>query len=232
MREFSKLSTIFLLIVLVISVSTFAGCDASTSTVDTNNTQETEVSSKNTSVCNHSYAEATCENAKKCTLCGETSGSALGHSYSNATCTEAKKCSRCGMTSGSALGHSTKSGTCSRCGTYLGKSTAEILNDIERYPNYLSIDYEIINTQIELYNINGKASVLQEIIEKVSDMYGYVEKIRSACADNPELNLLVNDCNSVEYPVYSGNARSYLSDVKSFNRRINYLCITYNALVS
>ena len=53
----------------------------------------------------HSYSNATCTEAKKCTRCSETSGSALGHSYSNATCTEAKKCTRCGETSGSALGH-------------------------------------------------------------------------------------------------------------------------------
>ena len=41
----------------------------------------------------------------------------MGHNYSNATCTEAKKCSRCGATSGSALGHNYSNGKCNRCGS-------------------------------------------------------------------------------------------------------------------
>ncbi len=82
----------------------------------------------------HNYAAATCTVAKKCTVCGTTSGSALGHSYSDATCTAAKTCTRCGATSGSALGHSyasatcTKPKTCTRCsatsGSALGHSYA------------------------------------------------------------------------------------------------------------
>ncbi len=132
MRKFSRLSTMFLLIVLVISVSTFTGCDVSTSKVDTNNTQETEVSSKNTSVnntqetevsskntsvCNHSYAEATCTEAKKCSRCGTTNGSALGHKWSNATCQTPKKCARCGITEGNKAQHNMNNqGVCSSCG--------------------------------------------------------------------------------------------------------------------
>lgn len=64
----------------------------------------------------HSYLNATCTSPKKCSVCGETSGSSLGHSYSDATCTSAKKCIRCGMTSGSALGHNYTNNKCSRCG--------------------------------------------------------------------------------------------------------------------
>lgn len=38
----------------------------------------------------HKYADATCEQAKTCSVCDATSGSALGHSYADG------KCSRCG----------------------------------------------------------------------------------------------------------------------------------------
>ena len=88
----------------------------------------------------HDYASATCTVAKKCKVCGVTSGSALGHTYSNAcdtscnrcglirtithdyaaaTCTVAKKCKVCGVTSGSALGHTYSNScdnSCNRCG--------------------------------------------------------------------------------------------------------------------
>lgn len=56
-------------------------------------------------VCSHNYATATCTTPKTCTLCGQTSGSALGHTYSAATCTAPKTCNSCGATTGSATGH-------------------------------------------------------------------------------------------------------------------------------
>lgn len=55
----------------------------------------------------------------ECTLCGyETTqeSTALGHSFSDATCTQAKICTVCGVTEGEALGHSYTAGKCDRCG--------------------------------------------------------------------------------------------------------------------
>lgn len=63
----------------------------------------------------HDWKEATCTTPKKCETCKETSGKALGHDWQDATCTDAKICSRCESTSGSALGHSYSNGKCSRC---------------------------------------------------------------------------------------------------------------------
>ena len=45
------------------------------------------------------------------------------HEWQEATCTEAKKCSLCSQVSGSKLGHTTQQGTCSRCGEYCGSKT-------------------------------------------------------------------------------------------------------------
>ncbi|MBQ3214949.1 MAG: SH3 domain-containing protein [Oscillospiraceae bacterium] len=69
----------------------------------------------------HNYSAATCTAAKKCKVCGAISGNALGHNYSAATCTAAKKCKTCGVTSGSALGHSYNKGICTRCGHVNGE---------------------------------------------------------------------------------------------------------------
>lgn len=44
-------------------------------------------------VCNHIWKDATCDNPKICTLCGETSGYSLSHSYS-----EKGICNLCGAT--------------------------------------------------------------------------------------------------------------------------------------
>jgi hypothetical protein len=55
--------------------------------------------------CKHEWTEATCEEAKTCSVCGETEGDPLGHTWSEATCTEPQTCTRCGKTDGDPLGH-------------------------------------------------------------------------------------------------------------------------------
>jgi len=70
----------------------------------------------------HTWTEATCEEPRKCSECGETEGEALGHEWVEATCIAPKTCTRCGKTEGEALGHSvptlscTEGGKCERCG--------------------------------------------------------------------------------------------------------------------
>ncbi len=129
---------VLVLLVFVFTVGTVAGCNSNSIESDFDKTQTydyyDDIENDSDLICNHTYAEATCEEAKKCTLCGETSGSALGHSYSNATCTEAKQCTRCGKTSGSALGHKWVNATCqtpkkcTRCGVTEGNKTDHDMN--------------------------------------------------------------------------------------------------------
>ena len=56
--------------------------------------------------CEHQWTEASCTDAKTCTLCSLTEGNALGHSWQEADCVTAKTCSRCALTEGTPLGHS------------------------------------------------------------------------------------------------------------------------------
>lgn len=51
----------------------------------------------------HSWADATCETQKTCTVCGETEGEALGHSWVDANYQSPKTCSLCGAAEGEAL---------------------------------------------------------------------------------------------------------------------------------
>ncbi len=65
----------------------------------------------------HSYSNATCTEAKKCTRCGNTTGSALGHEWVDATCQTPKTCIRCGTTDGSHAAHNMNDqGICDTCG--------------------------------------------------------------------------------------------------------------------
>ena len=73
----------------------------------------------------HQWKDATCERPKTCTVCGATEGSAVGHSWKDATCTAAKSCTICGITSGSALGHQWKDATYSSPKQCVNCSTTE-----------------------------------------------------------------------------------------------------------
>lgn len=55
--------------------------------------------------CEHEWADATCESAKRCVKCNVTEGDPLGHSLSAATCVDAEKCMICRIEFGEALGH-------------------------------------------------------------------------------------------------------------------------------
>lgn len=55
--------------------------------------------------CNHVWTEADCVNAKTCSKCQETQGTALGHDWRSATCKTAKSCTRCTAIQGVPLGH-------------------------------------------------------------------------------------------------------------------------------
>lgn len=59
------------------------------------------------------------EAVKTCTGCAASESQiikATGHSWAEATCTQAKHCENCGQTEGEPLGHTAQSGTCDRCG--------------------------------------------------------------------------------------------------------------------
>lgn len=93
-------------------------------------------------ICFHEWKDATCLNAKRCTICKQTEGKALGHDYAEATCTEPKTCERCGEVSGTALGHSVsewvedseatcaaegqKHGTCDMCGEEISEVISKL----------------------------------------------------------------------------------------------------------
>ena len=53
----------------------------------------------------HNWADADCETAKTCKVCGATEGTATGHAWIEATCYNLKTCNNCGITVGELLPH-------------------------------------------------------------------------------------------------------------------------------
>jgi hypothetical protein len=74
------------------TTSTTASTTESTTTTTTESTTTTTTTAATTAPteCAHTFADATCTAAKKCTVCGKTDGKALGHQYADG------KCTRCG----------------------------------------------------------------------------------------------------------------------------------------
>lgn len=77
--------------------------------------------------CGHQWKDATCYEAKRCVLCGETEGGKLDHDWAEADCDQPKTCRLCSAIDGRALGHQWSNAdcispeTCSVCNAVQGE---------------------------------------------------------------------------------------------------------------
>lgn len=62
--------------------------------------------------CEHQWTEASCTQARTCSVCGQTEGAPKGHTWAAATCTDPKTCEVCALTEGEAKGHIWEAATC------------------------------------------------------------------------------------------------------------------------
>lgn len=179
----------------------FFGCGAEKdSSGSSDSKKDNEVK---TTVCSHEWAEADCTTPKTCTVCGATEGNANGHKYS--------------------------SGVCSVCNTQDPKRVGlkEALEDCERYVTYLSIDADIIETQIDLYRTTRDTRHLLDIQETALEMYDYFSRIERICEPYSDTYLgLMYDCCDVDYPVISSSS---LSDASSLARSARNMKIFYDS---
>ncbi len=83
----------------------------------------------------HNFVNATCTEARTCTVCGATEGEALGHDFFGAKCTVARTCVVCDATESKAPGHDfadatcTAAKTCKACGAIAGKALGHAWKD-------------------------------------------------------------------------------------------------------
>ena len=135
-------------------------------------------------VCSHNYATATCTTPKTCTLCGQTSGSALGHTYSAATCTAPQTCTLCGQTSGSALGHTystatcTTPQTCNTCGATSGSAAGHKWTNItqtvhhEEQGHYGDVEVVKYVEKYKCYACSNKSNTLEDYYSHFDSVHG------------------------------------------------------------
>lgn len=93
----------------------------------------------------HTFAEATCKSAKKCTICGYTEGKALGHNYKSADCKSEKTCSRCGFKSGEKGDHTYSNFVCTKCGVV---DASGIKINTPATPEQFSVIYEFDDSSL------------------------------------------------------------------------------------
>ena len=130
-----RIFSLFLALVLCLSLCACSVGDDSTPTAATNpteaasatkftdpNTKPTTEPTTESTVApttepphTHSFRSATCTAPKTCS-CGATEGKAAGHNWKDATCSEPKTCTVCGTTSGLTAGHNFSNGKCTICG--------------------------------------------------------------------------------------------------------------------
>lgn len=97
-----KLVTVIL--AAAMSVSLLAGCGNSAGTENNSNTEgeteSAEASESTEAECEHEWVDATCQEPKHCSKCGQTEGTPLDHEWAEATFAAPKTCTLCGETEG------------------------------------------------------------------------------------------------------------------------------------
>ena len=94
-----KLVTVIL--AAAMSASLLAGCGTKAEPVVSESVEGTEATSESTEAeCEHEWVDATCQEPKHCSKCGETEGTPLDHEWAEATFAAPKTCTLCGETEG------------------------------------------------------------------------------------------------------------------------------------
>ncbi len=184
---------------------------------------------------------AVCTRDSKCTECGKVLETNGDHVYAVATCTKGPVCTICNQVQpgGQPRGHIFSNGYCGRCKAQDPnyRADAEIIQalaDIGNDVTMLGYAAATIPPAIELHNINGEArnilsiqDAIQTIYDCASDAYEVIEPFENTVYP---LYLALKDF--LDYPIYTGNDRSYLTEVKTYIRNVEELAIVYEATVN
>lgn len=94
-----------LLLAVAVAASLLAGCGNTAEPADSGSVANDGADAVDSAVeeCEHEWVDATCEEAKHCSKCGETEGEALPHTLMEATYHDAPTCTVCGAVEGEPL---------------------------------------------------------------------------------------------------------------------------------
>jgi hypothetical protein len=92
----------------------------------------------------------------------------------------------------------------------------------------MDIEADIILNKIDLYRINGKASLLIEMQESVNEIDSYYAKIYEYCHEYRELYPLYSECDK-DMPIFSSSS---LAKLKTYATQASRLKSVYDIMCS
>lgn len=167
--------------------------------------------------CNHNFSEATCRAPATCSLCGETRGEPGEHNF-------------------------TKSG-CSVCGAEnpARAKIAKALKAIERYPKYININKDLIETDYNLFDMTSEMEYFNNAHKRTLEIQDYLKTVMQQCQgcedDDFWIKEIVEDCQAciLDMPVVpTSTGRTailkYISKCKSYATKADRIFAVYDNL--
>lgn len=153
------------------------------------------------------------------------------HVWVAATCTEAKTCSKCNETQGSALGHTTDSGICSRCGENFSAWEIGEYNDEFDMPS--GVKYIITDSYGTFSNSATSNSTLYAAVQIDQEDIGimlweYGSMLVKGVYDYESYSITILDENGTKHyftgTIYQGGTRVYFK----YNDRASVISLLQN----
>ena len=107
----------------------------------------------------------------------------------------------------------------------------KILIKMERYPNYLSYNAELLVLAIDLYEMDpDNPKYFQSVLTRMEDVSGNIWKIYEGCGNNIHLKPLKSLCLSADFPKFKGSVSNFVRQGRGYARDAEKIVIMYNVI--
>lgn len=205
---------------------------------DTHNFSSTNNFTNSDSVHTHSYSDATCTEAKKCS-CGATEGTAIGHNWKDATCINPRTCINCGKNEGSVIEHDFANGKCSYCGKVGGTIEITLENWNQYFEVYEWVDWNknAFDEPTEFFGIRISFNIKDEYVNKCTASVqceylinqSHCNVIYDIATETCTIGNPIDTFNEHSSTLEGGEAESYISfSLGDGGQSGNYIMTKYN----
>lgn len=107
----------------------------------------------------------------------------------------------------------------------------KILIKMERYPNYLSYNAELLTLAVDLYEMDpDNPKYFQSVLTRMEDVSGNIWEIYEACGNNIHLKPLKSLCLSADFPKFNGSVSNFVRQGRGYARDAEKIVIMYNVI--
>lgn len=107
----------------------------------------------------------------------------------------------------------------------------KILIKMERYPNYLSYNAELLTLAVDLYEMDpDNPKYFQSVLTRMEDVSGNIWEIYEACGNNIHLKPLKSLYLSADFPKYQGSVSNFVRQGRGYARDAEKIVIMYNVI--